>query len=261
MKKKFDKYWYYRHSVQSPEWEVRLMQKCYKQLKKKDAYLFREDFCFTFALSCEWVKLGELNRSFSIDIDNRPLKYGKQKYLSQLTTDQQKRVKMVHSNVLARNILKADIISALNFSYFIFKRREELKKYFSNCFKSLNSDGLLVLDCFGGTACLESNEEETNYGDFIYYWDQKNFDPISHHALFYIHYKRRGEKKRERVFTYNWRLWAIPEIEDLLKEVGFRKTHIYWEGTDKKGEGNGVFTRKKKGEECESWVAYIVSEK
>ena len=154
-----------------------------------------------------------------------------------------------------------DIISALNFSYFVFKQREELKKYFNNCFKSLKSDGLLILDCFGGSQCQESNEEQINYGDFIYYWDQKNFDPISHHALFYIHYKKKGEKKRERVFTYDWRLWGIPEIEDLLKEVGFRKTHIYWEGTDKKGEGNGVFTRKKKGEECESWVAYIVSEK
>ena len=261
MKNKFDKYWYYRRSVQSPDWEVRFIEKCYKRLKGKNAYVFREDFCFTFALSCEWVKLGKQHQSVSIDIDDRPLKYGKENYLSQLTVDQQKRIKVVHSDVLARGLFKADIISALNFSYFVFKKREQLKKYFRNCFKSLNPTGLFVLDCFGGSQCFESNEEQINYRDFIYYWDQKNFDPISHQAMFYIHYKRKGEKKRERVFTYDWRLWMIPEIKEILQEVGFRKTHVYWEGTDKQGEGNGIFTRRKTGEDCESWVAYIVSEK
>ncbi len=261
MKKTFDKYWHYRHSVQSPDLEVRFIQKCYQELKKKTARVFREDFCFTFALGCEWVKLNRLYKSVAVDLDPKPLRYGKAHNLARLSLNQQKRMNIIHSNVLNHQIPSADIISALNFSYFVFKEREEMKRYFSNCLKSLRTKGLLVLDCFGGSQCFEANEEQIDYGDFIYCWDQKGFDPISHHALFHIHYKRKREKKRERVFTYDWRIWTIPELKDLLREVGFRKIHIYWEGTDKNGEGSGRFTRREKGEECGSWVAYIISEK
>ena len=261
MKKTFDKYWYYRRSVQSPDLEVVFIQKCYRELKKKKPRIFREDFCFTFALSCEWIKLNPSYRAVAIDLDHKPLNYGKKEHLKLLNLQQQKRLKLIHSNVLSRAVPSADIVCALNFSYFTFKKREDLKKYFRNSLKTLNTNGILVLDCFGGSECLEANEEQVDYGDFIYYWDQRGFDPISHHALFHIHYKRKREKKRERVFTYDWRLWTIPEIRELLAEVGFCRTHVYWEGTDKKGEGNGRFSRVKRGEECESWVAYIVAEK
>ncbi len=261
MKKKFDKYWHYRHSVQSPDIDVRFIRNCYRSLKKKSGYVFREDFCSTFSLSCEWVKMGKLYKASAVDIDKKPLQYGRENNLTELNEHQKSRIQLIHSSVLNPNITKADIIAALNFSYFALKKREELKKYFLNCLKSLNTKGILVLDCFGGSECFQANEEQVNHGSFIYYWDQKNFDPVSHHSVFHIHYKRRGEKKRKRVFSYDWRLWTIPEIRDLLLEAGFRKTHIYWEGTNKKGEGNGRFVRKKTGEECESWVAYIISEK
>ena len=261
MMKPFDKYWHYRHSVQSPDLDVRFMRKCYRELKHKEPYLFREDFCLTFDLSCEWVKLHTRNKALAVDIDNKPLKYGKAHYLSQLSPHQQKRLKTLNSNVLNVRSPKADIIGANNFSYFTFKQRADLKKYFQNCLKCLKPQGILILDCFGGSQCQEANEEAVDHGRFTYYWDQVSFDPISHEAKFYIHYKRKGEKKRQKVFRYDWRLWTIPELKELLKEAGFKKTHVYWEGTAKNGEGNGRFSRKNKGEECDSWIAYIVSEK
>ena len=136
-----------------------------------------------------------------------------------------------------------------------------MKKYFRKCLKSLKPKGLLILDFFGGSGCFEESEEAVDCGDFTYYWEHRNFDPISHRAVFDIHYKRKREKKRHRVFTYRWRLWMIPELRELLLEAGFRKTHVYWEGTGRDGEGSGRFTRREKGEECESFIAYIVSEK
>lgn len=96
---------------------------------------------------------------------------------------------------------------------------------------------------------------------YSYYWDQDCFDPITNEAQFYIHFKRRGEAKRQEVFSYDWRMWSIPELRDLLVEVGFSATYVYWEGSDKNGEGNGIFTRAERGEECEAWVAYIVAAK
>ena len=261
MKKPFDKYWHYRHSVQSPDLDVRFIRKCYRQLRKREPYLFREDFCFTFAISCEWVKLRKGYKAIAVDIDKAPLKYGQQHYLPLLTLEQKKRITVKCSNVLSYNSpTKVDIISASNFSYFTLKTRKDLKKYFQKCLQSLQPQGLLVLDCLGGSDCFLANEERTDHKDFSYYWDQHSFDPISHHATFYIHYKRKGEKKRHKVFTYHWRLWTLPELRELLKSAGFKNTHVYWEGSDKKGEGNGRFTRRKQGEPCESWIAYIIAE-
>ncbi len=196
-----------------------------------------------------------------MDIDPNPLIYGKKNYLSRLRPNQRKRVRIIQSNVLKKNLPKADIIAVLNFSYCIFKERKELKRYFSQCLRSLHSKGIFVLDCFGGSDCFAPNEEQVEHKNFTYFWDQENFDPISHNASFHIHFKRKGERKRKKVFSYDWRLWILPEIKDLLQEAGFRKTHVYWEGTNRNGEGDGKFVRTNKGEDCQAWVAYIVSEK
>ena len=105
-------------------------------------------------------------------------------------------------------------------------------------------------------AAGEETEHEDN--NFSYFWDQENYDPITNHAMFHIHFRRHGEAKRKKVFSYDWRLWSIPELRDLLLEAGFSSVKVYWEGTDTEGEGDGEFTEAKVGEECESWIAYIV---
>ena len=257
----FDKYWHYRHSVQSPDRDVCFIRDCYVRHSGRQPVIFCEDFSFTFAISCEWVKVNNKCKSIAIDIDKAPLDYGKKMYLSRLTPHQQKRVQVIHANVLKKNLPSVDIIAALNFSYFTFKLRKQMKAYFRHCLKRLRTKGILILDCFGGSDCMEANEEAEQNNQFTYYWDQVNFDPVTHHSLFQIHYKRKGEAKRKNVFTYDWRLWTIPELRELLEEVGFRKTYIYWEGSRRDGTGNGKFTPVEKGEECESWIAYIVAEK
>ena len=56
-------------------------------------------------------------------------------------------------------------------------------------------------------------------------------------------------------------MWSIPEIRELLEEAGFKSSVVYWEGTDKDGDGDGEFYQVTEGEECESWIAYIVGVK
>ena len=63
----------------------------------------------------------------------------------------------------------------------------------------------------------------------------------------------------KNAFRYDWRLWALPETCDLLAECGFRKTVVYWEGTDKDGEPNGVYKPSRKGDLAPAWVAYIIA--
>lgn len=261
--KPFDKYWYYQKSVQSPDSDVIFLRDTYRELKGKNAKTLREDFCGTFLICTEWVKLHGDHQAIGVDLDSEPIQYGLQHYLPNLKPYQQERVNVLQRNVLDSKLPQADIIAALNFSFCIFKQRDLLRKYFLNCYNTLDKSGILICDIFGGSQCYEPNEEETVHkaDDFSYFWDQDSWNPISNEGMFYIHFKRRGEKKRDKVFTYDWRLWSIPEIREIMHEAGFSKTHVYWEGTTKKGEGDGVFKRSETGEHCESWIAYVVAEK
>ena len=257
----FDKYFYYYESVQSPETDVEFFRDAYKELKGRLPETLREDFCGTFAICCEWARLNKSFKAVGVDLDPEPVEYGKAHYLTQLTDEEQSRVDIRLENVLNPELPKADVTVAVNFSYFIFKKRQELLTYFKNALDSLKDDGLFMVDCFGGSQCQEPNEEKTKHDSHNYYWDQDYFDPVGNHGVFYIHFKPKGGTKHKKVFTYDWRMWSIPEVRDIMEEAGFKKTHIYWEGTEDDGEGDGEFKRVEKGEDCDSWVAYIVGDK
>lgn len=257
----FDKYELYNQAVQSTETDVEFIHETYKDLIGRNAQSLREDFCGTFALSCDWVKSDKNHKAYGVDLDPEPMAYGRSHYYTKLTTEQQKRMHLTEGDVLTVDLPKVDVTVAVNFSYFLFKKRELLKAYFARVFNSLNDKGLFIIDCFGGGQCQDEIEDNIQHKGFTYYWDQTGFDPVTNEAVFHIHFRIGRGQKIERVFTYDWRLWTIPELREILLEAGFKKTHVYWEGTNKQGGGNGEFTRTEKGEACLSWIAYIVSEK
>ncbi len=256
--KDFDKYYYYLNSVQAPDNDVLFMRDTYKELRGKYPFSMREDFCGTHALSCEWVKLNSKNLSYGIDLDLEPISYGQSHYASKLSPMQRARIQILQTDVLNPGLPKADIICSMNFSQYTFKERAMMKSYFHNCLTTLNESGILLMDCFGGPACQSENQEMTKHKNFKYYWHQRSFDPVTNHAIFNIHYKPNGKAKVENVFTYDWRMWSIPELREMMSEVGFQKTFVYWEGTTRSGEGDGHFVRTEVGEECLAWIAYIV---
>ena len=115
------------------------------------------------------------------------------------------------------------------------------------------------MDIMGGPDAQEVTEDKTGHGYFTYIWDQDEFNPITHDCKFYIHFKLRQGKTIRKAFTYDWRLWTIPEVEDVLKEAGYKEVRVYWEDEDEDGEGNGVYRRRKSAENSLSWIAYIVA--
>lgn len=258
-KEVFDRYDYYFRSVQSPETDVLFFRKVYRDLRGQNPKILREDFCGTFANCCEWVKLSKENRAIGLDLDPEPLAYGRDKWFPAMSADQIKRIQILEEDVRSLTAPQSDVTVALNFSYFIFHKRMELKKYFELVKKRLKPKGIFVLDMFGGSACQDANEEVTNHRSFKYFWDQESFDPVTHRAKFHIHFQVAGHKKVKNAFSYDWRMWTIPELQELLTEVGFSTTQVYWEGTNKKGRGNGVFRRVSRGESCEAWIAYLVA--
>lgn len=259
-RKVFDKYALYRESVQSAETDVHFIRRVYREVRGKDPITLREDFCGTFGLCCEWIKLHSKHKAVGIDLDPEPIYYGKKHYLPELKPDQAKRLKIRQANLLDRPWDTADVVTAMNFSYFIFQTRPILVSYFKNVRKSLKPKGVFLIDLFGGSLCYSENEESSRKKGFTYYWHQLNYEPIQNRAQFSIHFKLKDRPKMKHVFRYDWRMWTIPELRELLAEAGFKRTHVYWEGNNKKGGGSGVFRRTEKGEDCQSWIAYIAAE-
>ena len=54
----------------------------------------------------------------------------------------------MEADVLKTALPPTDIALAFNFSYFTFKAREEMRKYFTHVLKSLKQDGIFIIDCF-----------------------------------------------------------------------------------------------------------------
>lgn len=255
----FNKYFYYEKSVQYPKGEVEFLAEKFQDLRGRKAKTLKEDFCGTGAISCEWVKQGKDYYSYGVDLDMEPISYGEEHHRGKLAPDEKKRMTYINGNVLTAKAPKVDVCFAFNFSYFIFKKRSDLLKYFKAAYKSLDDKGVFFIDLFGGPDSQTITTDIIDHKDFQYFWDCQKFNPIDNSCRFAIHFKRVGEKKRENVFIYEWRLWGMQELRDILEEAGFKKTYAYWEGEDGEGGGDGNFTRTEDAENCSAWVTYIAA--
>ena len=257
---KADRHKLYEASVQCVESEIDFVDDTFSKIRKRKASKLREDFCGTANTSCEWIRRRNTNHAVCVDLNPEVLDWGKAHNLSRLSRAQQKRITLINANVMDVKTARMDIILAMNFSYWIFRTRPAMIRYFRKVHTALETDGILFLDAFGGYESFREMEESTDYGKFTYIWDQDKYDPINGHCTYKIHYKFRDGSKLKDAFIYEWRVWTLPELTEMLIEAGFSPT-VYWEGTDKHNEGNGIFTPATKGEADASWIAYIVAEK
>jgi len=263
MAEQADKHELYELSVQNVENEVEFLRETFKQIRGRTPHVLREDFCGTASACCEWVRQGEEYQAIGVDIDPDVLEWGRNNRLSRLDTVDRARVSLLESDVLTVETPQVDLLTAFNFSYFIFDTRDTLRDYFRKAREALTDDGLLFLDMFGGPEAQEETREKTKHKKhgFSYIWHQETFHPVTHFIRCHIHFKFRDGSKMKKAFTYEWRLWTAPEIREVLAEAGFTKSALYWEGSDEDGEGNGEFAPENKGEADLAWIAYIVAEK
>ena len=115
---------------------------------------------------------------------------------------------------------RVDIVGAFNFSYFCFKAREEMRDYFARVHEALNRDGVFFLDAFGGPDASDLTKEKTKIDGFTYVWEQAEFEPVTSRILCHIHFKFPDGSKIKRAFTYDWRLWTLPELRELPDRSG-----------------------------------------
>lgn len=260
---KFDKYRHYENSVQTPEEHVRIFERMFFEIRRKQALHLREDFCGTFLISCEWVKSHPGRTAVGMDLDPEPLAYGRKHSMKRLTTPEKRRLTLLRENVCTPTRQKAEVIGAGNFSFNVFKDRKGLRAYFRAARRSLTRDGIFVLELAGGPGFIRKGLEQKTYrmrglGKFTYYWDQKSFDPITHEGRYAIHFKdRRGVMHRD-VFTYDWRVWSIPELREAMEDAGFKETRVFWEDPGRDGRGTGEYVAMDQGDNAFAWIAFVV---
>jgi len=255
-----DRHVLYEKSVQNADAELDFVSGTFTKLRGRPPRVLREDFCGTANLSCAWVRRHRRNLAYCIDIDAGVLDWGRRNRLSTLNAAQERRIRLINDDVLAARCPRADVVLAMNFSYWVFKDRKTMKRYFRRIHDGLVRDGVLFLDAFGGYEASREMEESTEYNGFTYIWDQASYNPVNGDITCHIHFRFKDGSRLRRAFSYHWRLWTLPELAEMLQESGFRAT-VYWEGTDEHGEGDGNFTPTVQGEADAGWVAYIVAEK
>jgi len=257
-----DRYVLYQRSVQDADWEIGFMTDTYKGMRGRVPKRLREDFCGTGLFSCAWVKSAADREAVGVDLDPEVLAWSRAHNLPKLRPAASKRLQLVEGDVMDVRSAPADILCAFNFSYWIFRERATLRRYFEKVRAGLKSDGVFMLDAFGGYDAYRVLKEREDMGRFTYIWDQAEYDPVTGHLTCHIHYAFPDGSRLSKAFSYHWRLWTLPELQEILAEAGFRSSRVWWQGTDPKtGEGSDDFTPVEHGDPDPSWIAYIVAEK
>jgi len=262
-----DRHMLYQKSVQGPEDDIPFFEYHYELYTGRKLRNFREDFCGTAYLSAYFVTHHRNNRAVGVDLHWPTLEWGIKHNVSRLTPKQKENLTLVHSNVLDRHRSQTQMTVAMNFSYMVFKERSMLLKYFKRARQALQPWGMFMVDIWGGSETFVLQEEprkvknadDDGIGDFTFIWDQDIFDPASHFYTCRIHYAFQDGSELRNAFVYDWRLWSMPEVMEVMREAGFEDVHFLWEGTDKKtGKGTDTYHRVKKGEADTAWIAYII---
>lgn len=244
----------YQRSVQQPATDVRLFDRVFRREYGRKPLNLREDFCGAAAVACAWVASHPERKARAIDLDERVLTWGALHNQAKLPERSRHRVQLIQGNVLDVITPRVDIVAAQNFSFCVFKTRDTLREYFAAARRALGREGILVLDVLGGFETQMEGREEVRRerGGFHYVWEERRFDPIAQCAVFAIHFRFKDGSEIRDAFTYDWRMWSIPEIRELLGEAGFRRSDVYWE------DDGGTYRRRSRAAAQAVWVTVVV---
>ncbi len=248
-----DRHSMYERSVQAPHVEIGLLERALKRAGHP-ALRLREDFSGTALLSANWIAKDRRRTAVAVDNDPSVHEWTRAFRLPGLG-DHASRLRLVLGDVRRAPRGPFDAIMALNFSYQAFHQRAELKRYFASACRSLAPGGILMIDVCGGWLTQQGIIERRKIGGGVtYVWLQEGYDAITHRLRASIHFERKGKLLPES-FKYEWRLWTLPELQDLLLESGFEDLEVFWDV-----EPPGVEPRyqPRKHAQClGAWVAYV----
>jgi len=267
---KTDRYLLYEASVQDVDFDLELFRRVYRRRRGTSFTRFREDFCGTAQLAGTWVQRGRERHAWGVDLSPRPLAWARAHH-GPVLGEAAKRLHLLRANVLSVRTPPVDVLAALNCSYWVFKRRVELLAYLRRAKDALARGGLLFLDASGGEGAMRALTETRRIrgmrsfaGErvepFTYVWEQKSFNPVDHHLRAAIHFRLDDGREIRNAFTYDWRMWSLPELTDAVREVGFVDVEVYAQSWDAKAALH-LYRRRDRFENQEGWLAYVIGVK
>jgi SAM-dependent methyltransferase len=248
----------YLLSVQDPDKDITFINRVFKRERARLPITLREDFCGTAKLCADWVRRKPEGEAWGLDLHAPTMGYGQQHYIAPLGSGAE-RVHLLERDVLEGMDTSVDVVVAFNFSYCVFKERRTLVRYYERALRGLGPDGVFFTDVHGGPDAQIEVVERTKHPAFTYVWEQGPLDALSAEAMRYISFEFPDGTALHRAFTYDWRIWTLPEMTEALYEAGFARVDVYWEGTTRRGEGNGVFRKVKAADNEDSWIAYVAA--
>ncbi|ODQ54436.1 hypothetical protein SAICODRAFT_6190 [Saitoella complicata NRRL Y-17804] len=235
-----DKHALYQRAVQLPAKEVITLNSIYTALRPglPAARVLREDFCGTALLCKEWIKRNVEREAIGVDLDESVVKYANEVTRSDATVAE--RVTVYHGDVMkVEGVPKADIIVVLNYGAFYFHTRPLLLQYFKKSLTSLNPDGVLICDMFGGTtrtsATPSSLHKRILDKDTTYTFTSTAFSMTSGTLKCALNFYFSDGSKLEGAFKYHFRVWSMLELKEAMLEAGFKDVGL-WVGRKLKQE-------------------------
>ena len=268
-----DKHILYEAAVQCVDSDLDFGRRVFRARFGRSPKRIREDFCGTARLACRWVERHPSHEAWGVDIHAPTLRWGERHHVARLSPSARARLHLLHADVLEAETPPVDLVFALNFSFCVFRERAVLLRYFRRVREALAEEGLLILDLYGGTESMVEKTDAPRHieefvtpdgeriPDFDYVWEQARFNPIDHHTVCHIHFRVPGVGDMHRAFSYDWRLWTLPELRDLLAEAGFARADVYLHDFDENGDSDEIFRRRTEYENTDAWIAYVVGVK
>jgi len=265
-----DRHALYEVAVQGVEWDLDFLERAWRRRNPgREPRRFREDFCSTAALAAEWVRRGPDREAWAVDLDPEPLAWARAHRLPSLRAAGE-RVHLVRSDV--RHVQKpaVDVACALNFSWWVFHERAQLLRYLAAARAGLARGGILVLNLYGGgraegTLVERTRKRAENGPDgrmlppFTYVWEHASFNAVDRRLVAHIHFELPNGRRMRRAFTYDWRMYTLPEVRDAALAAGFRDCEVWSEGWNaKRRQGNGTLYERVRLDNEDTWIAYVV---
>lgn len=228
----------YEIAVQNVEADVAFLERL-RTRGSRPLRVLREDFCGTAALSCRWVMQSPAHTAWAVDQDATGLAWARRHHLAYMRhgTD---RVTLIHGDVRRARTPPADVVTAMNFSALVFHDRRALGAYFRAAARALRPGGRFVLQTLGGPAAASASLERRRIAatqgpdgreipGFTYEWEQQPVAP--HRVRCALHFAWPDGTRKPRAFRYEWRLWSLDELRELLHANGFNAVELWLHDT------------------------------
>jgi hypothetical protein len=250
-----DRHRLYERAVQDAPFEADLLERLLRR-HGRPARALREDFSGTALFAAEWVGRGPERTAIAVDRNPAVHRWARRHRLPALG-EAAARLQLATADVRDAPGRGLDAVVAMNFSYSVFRTREELGGYLRRARGALAPGGVVVLDAFGGYRAQKALVERRRLrGGVTYVWEQEAFDPITHRIRCAIHFEGPGRRRLRRAFTYDWRLWSLPELRELLAEAGFERIEVLWDVAKTTAETR--YVPRRRADAQAGWLAYVV---